>query len=82
MSGTMKQGQSPNSQALLRAIYATKPEAITPAVLSMSPHTLESVTFTVELTPALIQAWSAECAKANKVMREPVPRPEPEGDPL
>lgn len=54
MSGTMKQGQSANAQALLRAIYATKPEAIMPPVLSMTPHSVESVTITVELTPELI----------------------------
>lgn len=61
--------QTSNANALVRAIYATKPQVVDPVIFSLAPNALEAVTISVVLTPELIRAWSAEVEKDNQVMR-------------
>ena len=66
-----------NTLALMRAVYATKPPTVLPVMLNMGP--VETVTFTVQLTQELIQAWGLESTKASQIMRDPFPQPTIEG---
>ena len=61
----MKAHQKPmtNMQALIQAVYATRPPVLAAIKIDTPPHGLEVIHMEFALTPELIKAWGEQCAE-------------------